>query len=151
MLGVAVWSERRHQPVLEPPLDHLILVGCRFADADVDFISVAIDRHVPMAGPVMFCPALDQIATDLENKCLIREVNESLLAEYVPAQRGDAAIAVLSGKLRQGEVRKLLAGRKIDDKCDKRALLVCGAHHDAVAIPCRIALVWTELKFPICL
>src|SRR4030081_2728535 len=108
MLSLAVWSQRRDQSVLKSPLDHLILVGSRFADPNIDFMPVAIDGHVTMAGPMMFGPALNEIALDGENKCLVCEVNERLLAEYVLAQRRDPAIVVLAGKSRQVNVGKLL-------------------------------------------
>src|SRR2546423_13274295 len=111
MLSVAVWRKRSDQSVVKSSLDHLILIGSRFADANINFLPVGIDGHVAMAGPMMFGPALNEIAFDSEDKCLICEVKERLLAEYVPAQRRDPAIVVLAGKSRQINVGKFLTTR----------------------------------------
>lgn len=135
MLSFSIGSERRDLSVLESPFDDLILVGRRLADAYINFIAIDIDSHVAVAGPVMLGPALQEIALNAEDKCLIREVNERLLAEYVLAQRRDPAIAVFTGNSRQVDVGKFPAVRKIQRKCDKRALLADGAHHDTVAVP----------------
>ncbi len=135
MLSFAVRSERRYLSVLESPLDDLILVGHRLADTDINFITAGIDGHVTVAGPVMLGPALQEIALNAEDKCLICEVNERLLAEYVLAQRRNSAIAVFAGNSRQLNVGKFPTIRKIHRKCDKRALLADGAHHDTVTVP----------------
>src|SRR5687768_14709938 len=108
MLMVAVWSKRRDQSVLKPALDHLISVGRRFADADINFQSVAIDGHVTVAGSVMFCPALDEMAIDGENICLIGEVHARVRAQYVFSQRRDSAMVVLARNLVQIQIGKLL-------------------------------------------
>lgn len=135
MLSFSIGSERRDLSVLESPFDDLILVGRRLTDADINFITAGIDGHVAVAGPVMLCPALQEITLNAEDKCLICEVNERLLAEYVLAQRRDSAIAIFAGNSRQLNIRKFPAIRKIHRKCDKRALLADGAHHDTVAVP----------------
>ena len=70
-----------------------------------------------MARPMMLGPALNQVAVDIEDKSLIRGPN--LLAEYVPAQRGDAAIAVFPGKPCQIDICKFLADREVDGERDK--------------------------------
>ena len=85
MLSFAIGSERRDLSVLEPPFDDLIFVRHRLADADINFMAIDIDGHVAVAGPMVLGPALQEIALDAEDKCLIREVNEGLLAEYVLA------------------------------------------------------------------
>src|SRR5258706_4271567 len=119
MLGLAVWCKRRDQSVLKPTLDDLMFVGSRFADADIDFMPAVIDRHVAMAGAMMFGPALDEIGFDGEDECLICEVDERLLAEYVAAQRRDPAIMVPAGKLRQINVREFLTTSEIRCKFDE--------------------------------
>src|SRR6202011_1944164 len=111
---------------------------------------VAINGHVTMAGPMMFGPALDESAIDGENECLIGEVNERLLAEYVSAQRRDPAIVVPARKSSQVNVGEFLTTRKIECKCDQRALRARGAHDDVASIPGGGALVRTELKLAIC-
>src|SRR5687768_16082076 len=96
---LAVGSKRADQAIVKPAFDHLIPVGIRFANADINFLSVAIDGHVAMTGPMMLGPALDEIAIDSENICLISQVHARIRTKYVLSERRDSAMVVLARNL----------------------------------------------------